>query len=185
MVLCTLSFEYGIADIFHTVPIVSTATVRPRKLKADRRPEARHILGVSSMPFALTVLIGAQLAGEVIHRLLHLPLPGPVIGMFILALALVTRAQSWLTPTASCSSDLHKTATVLISNMGLLFVPAGVGIIAELNILQREWLPIVTGLLVSTVLGLVVTGVVMHRITRRAQIDAVPSISASHQEGIP
>jgi holin-like protein len=134
------------------------------------------------MPFALTVLIGAQLAGEVLRRLLHLPLPGPVIGMFILAVALVTRAQGWLTE--SGPSALDKTATGLISNMGLLFVPAGVGIIAELSILRREWLPIVTGLLVSTVLGLVVTGVVMHKITRRVELNAVPSSGDSNEEDL-
>jgi holin-like protein len=109
------------------------------------------------MPFALTVLIGAQL---------------------------VTRAQGWLTPTESGPSALDRAATALISNMGLLFVPAGVGIIAELSILQREWLPIVTGLLVSTVLGLVVTGVVMHRITRRGNLNAVPSNDDSSEKNV-
>ena len=50
--------------------------------------------------------------------------------------------------------------------MGLLFVPAGVGIIAELGVLRREWLAILAGLLVSTVLGLAVTGLVMHHVSR-------------------
>jgi holin-like protein len=63
-------------------------------------------------------------------------------------------------------------------------VPAGVGIIAELSILRREWLPIVTGLLVSTVLGLVVTGVVMHKITRRVELNAVLSNGDSNEEDI-
>ncbi|CAB3798061.1 CidA/LrgA family protein [Pararobbsia alpina] len=131
------------------------------------------------MPFALTILVGAQLVGEVLRRLFHLPLPGPVIGMFILAVALVTRAQGWIAPTESGPSPLDKTATTLISNMGLLFVPAGVGIIAELGVLRREWLPILTGLLVSTTLGLIVTGVVMHRIMRRAELDAPPTEDAA------
>jgi holin-like protein len=128
------------------------------------------------MPVALTILVGAQLVGEVLRRLLHLPLPGPVIGMFILAVALIIRSRG---PSATSEaatqagpSSLEKTATVLISNMGLLFVPAGVGIVAEFGVLRREWLPIAAGLLVSTVLGLIVTGVVMHRITGRAELDA-------------
>jgi holin-like protein len=134
------------------------------------------------MPFALVILVGAQLVGEVLRRLLHLPLPGPVIGMFILAVALVTFAQGWLAPTETGPSSLNKTATALISNMGLLFVPAGVGIIAELSVLRREWLPILTGLLVSTVLGLVVTGVVMHRIMRRAELDTLPTEDGGSRE---
>jgi holin-like protein len=130
------------------------------------------------MPFALTILVGAQLLGEVLRRLLHLPLPGPVIGMFILAVALVTRAQGWIAPTETGPSSLDKTATALISNMGLLFVPAGVGIIAELSVLRRDWFPILTALLMSTVLGLVVTGVGMHRIMRRAELHALPTEDA-------
>jgi holin-like protein len=130
------------------------------------------------MPVALTILVGAQLAGEVLRRLLHLPLPGPVIGMFILAVAIVIRSRGSSAATQTGPSSLEKTATVLISNMGLLFVPAGVGIVAELSVLRRAWLPIVTGVLVSTVLGLIVTGVVMHRITGRAERDVKNAISS-------
>ncbi|CAB3798641.1 Antiholin-like protein LrgA [Paraburkholderia ultramafica] len=121
------------------------------------------------MPFAIVTLIGAQLIGEVLRRLLHLPLPGPVVGMFVLALALIGPARSWLAHTPTGPSMLEKSASTLISNMGLLFVPAGVGIIAELSVLRRAWLPIVAGVFVSTILGLIVTGVVMHRVMRRAE----------------
>jgi holin-like protein len=168
----------------HTVSIFSWLPFDREILRRTVAPKLEDIIGILSMPFALTVLIGAQLAGEVLRRLMHLPLPGPVIGMFILAVVLVTRTQSWLTPTESGPSALDKTATTLISNMGLLFVPAGVGIIAELSVLRREWLPIVTGLLVSTVLGLVVTGVVMHKITRRAELNAVLSTGDSNNEDV-
>ncbi|CAM2157913.1 holin-like protein [Paraburkholderia tropica] len=89
--------------------------------------------------------------------------------MFILALALIGPARHWLTQTAAGPSPLEKSASTLISNMGLLFVPAGVGIIAELSVLRRAWLPIVAGVIVSTMLGLIVTGVVMHRVMRRAE----------------
>ncbi|MEA3121049.1 MAG: holin-like protein [Paraburkholderia sp.] len=134
------------------------------------------------MPVALAILVGAQLAGEVLRRLLHLPLPGPVIGMFILAVALVVRARGSSAAPQTGPSSLEKTATVLISNMGLLFVPAGVGIVAELSVLRREWLPIVAGVLVSTVLGLIVTGVVMHRLTGRAERDAMQAKNAATPE---
>ncbi|PLZ01454.1 CidA/LrgA family protein [Burkholderia sp. WAC0059] len=122
------------------------------------------------MPFAFAVLVVAELVGEVLRRLLHLPLPGPVIGMFLLALLLVTRAGRWIHAAEGAEPPpLAKTSSALISNMGLLFVPAGVGIIAELGVLREEWLPILAGLLVSTVLGLIVTGVIMHRVTRLAE----------------
>lgn len=53
--------------------------------------------------------------------------------------------------------------------MGLLFVPAGVGIIAEFGLVRKEWLPIAAALVGSTVLSIAATGLVMHWITRSAQ----------------
>jgi holin-like protein len=117
------------------------------------------------MPTSFAILIGCQLAGEVLHRALHLPLPGAVIGMVLLALALVVAGDD--RPTGA--AQLDRTANLLIANMGLLFVPAGVGIIAERDVLRHNWLPILGGLVVSTVLGLAVTGLVMHRISRAVE----------------
>ncbi|WP_322008734.1 CidA/LrgA family protein [Paraburkholderia sp. J12] len=131
---------------------------------------------------ALTLLVGAQLAGEVLRRVLHLPLPGPVIGMFVLAVALVAASRRRGADSVASPSTLDNTASTLISNMGLLFVPAGVGIISELNLLRQEWLPIVAGLVVSTVLGLVVTGVVMHRVTRRAELRQAAALANASTE---
>ncbi|MBM7124079.1 CidA/LrgA family protein [Dyella flava] len=128
------------------------------------------------MPAAFAVLIGAQLLGEVMQRVLHLPLPGPVIGMFLLAVALLIPCKSWVARRDNEVSALEQASSSLIANMGLLFIPAGVGIVTELAVLKRDWLPILMGLLVSTVLGLVVTGLVMHHITRRA---AHPDAEAS------
>jgi len=125
------------------------------------------------MPLAFVILICAQWLGEVLRRVLHLPLPGPVIGMFLLALALATRARGWLGVPVG-TAPLVRTAEALIGNMGLLFVPAGVGIITETDVLRRAWFPIVAGLLISTVLGLVVTAWVMHRVSRRAESRALP-----------
>lgn len=107
---------------------------------------------------ALAVLVGAQLLGELLRQLLHLPLPGPVIGMFILAVGLLLRRDA----AQLQRSGLTGVANALITNMGLLFVPAGVGIVTESHLLHEYWLPILVGLVVSTVLGLLVTALVMH-----------------------
>jgi holin-like protein len=132
------------------------------------------------MPTAILVLVGCQLIGEVLRRVLHLPLPGPVIGMFLLALVLLVRGDDSV---ADEPSQLGRTANALIANMGLLFVPAGVGVIAELGVLRQNWFPILVGLLVSTVLSLVVTGFVMHRVCRAMEGHRrAPQLLAIHQE---
>ena len=115
---------------------------------------------------AIFCLVGCQLAGELIREVTRLPVPGPVIGMFLLAatLAVRSRRSDGTVPTA-----LDRTAETLIGVMGLLFVPAGVGVIAEADLLRQEWLPILAAVLGSTVLSVAVTGAVMHWTARAAE----------------
>jgi putative effector of murein hydrolase LrgA (UPF0299 family) len=118
------------------------------------------------MPSAFAILIGLQLVGEVLRVTLHLPLPGPLIGMALLTVVLVARGSAGPAAEHAVPAPLLKAANGLIANMGLLFVPAGVGIIAELGVLRREWMALLAGLVISTVLGLAVTGLVMHHVSR-------------------
>ena len=41
----------------------------------------------TAMPSAMLILVGCQLLGELLRTTFHLPVPGPVIGMFLLTLA--------------------------------------------------------------------------------------------------
>jgi holin-like protein len=126
------------------------------------------------MIVAVLLLIACELVGEFAREALNLPVPGPVIGMFFLAAVLTLRKDR---PDAKAIPDaLGQTAETLISHMGLLFVPAGVGIIAEAGLLRQEWLPIAAGLIGSTVLSLVVTGLVMHWTTRPRDNTRLPTL---------
>jgi holin-like protein len=107
---------------------------------------------------ALTVLVLCQFAGEVIARGVGLPLPGPVVGLLLLLGILIARGG----PT----DDLRDTSNGLLRHLSLLFVPAGVGIVTQLDALERNWVAIVVAIVVSTTLGLAVTGWVMQRLSR-------------------
>ncbi len=91
----------------------------------------------------------------------HLPLPGPVLGMVLLAAWYIVRRT---TPDA----HLNRASGTLLNWMGLLFVPAGVGIIANLGVLRSAWLPVLVALVGSTLFTLLITAGVMHRLTRGA-----------------
>lgn len=114
------------------------------------------------MLIALLTLIGCQLAGELVRAVFGLPIPGPVIGMFMLATGLAVRSRYAKPGEGAFDRALQRIADMLIAYMGLLFVPAGAGIVAEAGLLRQEWLPIVVALVGSTVLSLAVTGLVMH-----------------------
>ena len=110
---------------------------------------------------SLTLLLACQLAGEVIVRLTHIPVPGPVIGMGLLFFGLVVRGRA---PAA-----LEETAGKLLSHLSLLFVPAGVGLMLHIDLILSQWLPITVALLVSTLLTIAVTGAAMQFFARRGQ----------------
>jgi putative effector of murein hydrolase LrgA (UPF0299 family) len=124
---------------------------------------------------ALAVLFGFELLGETVRGIARLPIPGPVIGMLLLAAALSLRDDRGPVGgrEAAETSDLDQTADSLVSHMGLLFVPAGVGVIAQFTLLKAQWLPILGGVLGSTLLGLVVTALVM-RLTMPSHGPSLP-----------
>ena len=93
-----------------------------------------------------TWLLLFQCAGEVVSHLLGLPVPGPVVGMLLLFIAL--RARNRVPDSIAMAAD------ALAKHLSLLFVPAGVGVMMYFERLAGEWLPIVVALLVSTTVAM-------------------------------
>lgn len=108
---------------------------------------------------ALTQLLIFQLIGEVIARGLDLPVPGPVLGMVFLFVALALRGGP--------SADLQQTGQGLLQHLSLLFVPAGTGVMVHLARVADEWLPLTVALFASTVATLAVTALTMRWCMRK------------------
>jgi len=111
-----------------------------------------------------TVLIVFQLAGEVISAATKLPVPGPVCGMVLLFFALMIYRQ--------VPDGLAKTADGLLTNLSLLFVPAGAGVMLHFGILEHDWLPIGASVIFSTLFTIGVTAALMAWLSRKAHRDA-------------
>lgn len=112
---------------------------------------------------AITALLLCQLAGELAARALHLPIPGPVIGMVLLFVALLLRHGA----EGEAPAPLASVADTLLANLGLLFVPAGVGVVIYGPVLARDWVPISLAVLVGTLLGIAFTGRLAQALLRR------------------
>ena len=108
---------------------------------------------------AMTVLLVYQLVGEIAVVAFRLPVPGPVVGMALLFVSLMVRG--------TVSEDLRDTAHGLLRHLSLLFVPAGVGVMAHLHRLTNEWLPISVSLVFSTLPTIAVTALVMRALLAR------------------
>jgi len=98
------------------------------------------------MLVAITLLLSCQLAGELMARGAGLPIPGPVIGLALMVALFALRP--------SLVAALRPTATVIVANLSLLFVPAGVGVVTNLAILTEDWAAILAVLILSTVLSM-------------------------------
>ena len=98
----------------------------------------------------LVLLLGFQGAGELVARLLDLPIPGNVIGMAMLLLALSAGFVK--------EESLAEAGELLLKYMALFFVPAGVGVMLYFELIAKEWLPIIVGTVVSTFVVMAVTG---------------------------
>ena len=109
---------------------------------------------------ALTLLLLCQLAGEVLVRLLSLPLPGPVVGLVLLAVGLGIRG--------SVPDNVRAVATGVLRNLALMFVPASVGIITQTHVLENNGLALTVSVIVSTLLTMTVTALVFRWATLRA-----------------
>lgn len=106
---------------------------------------------MTGMTRGLTWLVGFQLLGELISRVLDLPVPGPIIGMLLLFVVLRRRGTGDDAPVV-------RAGTAVLRHLQLLFVPAGVGVVAYLGVLGEHALAIVVALLGSWLLGLVAVG---------------------------
>ncbi len=110
------------------------------------------------MLHALTVLLLFQLAGEALTQLFSLPIPGPVLGMGLLFLALFF--PKWV-PEA-----LRQTTHDFLQHLSLLFVPAGVGVLQHFHRVSQEWLPITLALILSAMLTVAVTALTIRALAR-------------------
>lgn len=114
------------------------------------------------MIVSLTLILLAQLLGEVAARAAGLPVPGPVIGMALLLGFLVLRDRTqpastrWLPPPL-VDGGLEGTAKEMLAHLSILFVPAGVGIVGKLDVLASHGLALALVLLVSVTLTLAAT----------------------------
>jgi holin-like protein len=120
------------------------------------------------MASAFAILIGLQLVGEVLREALHLPLPGPLIGMALLTVALVARGTAGATAEQAVLPSLLKVANGLVAKHGAAVRTCGRWHHHPTRLLRREWVAVLAGLLISTMLGIAVTGLVMHYVSRIA-----------------
>ena len=110
---------------------------------------------------SLSLVLLCQLAGEALVRGIGVPMPGPVIGlMFLLVLLLLRDRFAMLArgPLLGGEADgVESTSRGLLTNLSLLFVPAGVGVVQKLDLIVNHGIAFLGVLAISVLITLLVT----------------------------
>lgn len=101
----------------------------------------------------IAVLLLFQLLGESLVFLTGLTVPGPAVGLVLLFLGLQATRQLG----AAGRASLECAADGLLANLGLLFVPAGVGVVALREMVADQAAAIGLVLVFSAIITLLVT----------------------------
>lgn len=111
----------------------------------------------------LMIIFSISLLGEGISNFFHLPIPGSIIGLIFLFLALEFK---WLR-----LRHVNLVGNFLLANMTILFLPAAVGIMDKFHIIAPYLLPVILIVLLAIVLNVIVIASTVQFIKRRYEGD--------------
>ena len=111
----------------------------------------------------LMIIFSISLIGEGISYLFHLPIPGSIIGLIFLFLALQFKILSL--------RHVSMVGNFLLANMTILFLPPAVGIMDKFHVIAPYLLPIVLIIVGAIVINVIVIAVVVHLIKNRFEGD--------------
>jgi holin-like protein len=118
--------------------------------------------------FAL--ILGFLLVGDAVSNLLHLFVPGPIVGLLLLFGWLQVRAHVGIKAIQTIdTAELEQFATLLLGNLGILFVPPGVGVVRFLDLFVERGAAILCVVTASTLLTMIVTALVFQMSQRLAK----------------
>lgn len=111
------------------------------------------------MLYGLIVFLLFLLLGEFVARLFSWPVPGSVLGMLLLFLTLVVRG--------GITRDLKTSSNGILPYLPLFIVPASVGIVNFMGLLEREGIALISAIFVSLLVGIPVCGLLAQWLIKR------------------
>lgn len=124
------------------------------------------------MLYAFSALLALQLAGELLVRLFGLPFPGALMGTLLLLAALL-----WL---GRLPLALEQTASVLLQNMMLLFIPIIAGVMLHFDRIAQQWQPFVIAGVISSMMTYAATALAFRWMMAREKNHSVLPCAFAH-----
>jgi Putative effector of murein hydrolase LrgA len=106
------------------------------------------------------IILAAYFLGVLLQMALHLPVPGTVLGLVILFLALYSGLIK--------VEMIEDICNFFTSHMAFLFIPAGVGLMTSFDLLKGKVIPFIVIIITSTFVVWIVTAYVVKHLRRGA-----------------
>lgn len=114
-----------------------------------------------SAVIAFAVLVLAWFAGSVAISAFSLPVPAPLIGMFLVFSGLVVMRK--------VPEGLDRVAQFLLRHLSVMFVPATLAVLLYVDKLKTHGLLLIASLVVTTAISLVITTLIARRALKDTQ----------------
>lgn len=101
----------------------------------------------------LLIILGFVITGDFLYKVVHIPIPGNIIGMILLLIALLTGVVKL--------EYINTVTQFLLSHLALFFVPASAGLLAVTGLLEGSWYKLLIISVVSTLIFMVTTAYVV------------------------
>ncbi|WP_297421686.1 CidA/LrgA family protein [Clostridium sp.] len=107
------------------------------------------------------IILGIYLLGELLSSLLHLPIPGNILGMVILFILLLTNVIK--------VENISTVTNFLLDHLAFFFIPAGVGLMTSIGIIKSTWWQLLVVCLSTTIIIIGTTGVIVQVISKKKE----------------
>ncbi|MGL4453344.1 MAG: CidA/LrgA family protein [Sarcina sp.] len=106
----------------------------------------------------MLLVLAIYFVGEFLSKGLHLPLPGNILGMIILLILLCTKIVK--------VEQVDNVSTFLLDHLAFLFIPAGVGVLNAMNVLDGHIIQLLIIVVTSTMVIMAATGTIVQTVMK-------------------
>lgn len=103
----------------------------------------------------LGIILLLYFIGELLVFIMQIKIPGSIIGMLLLLVSLQLNIIK--------VEDIKEVATFFLNNMLILFIPLGVGLASQWDLISKEWLAILISIILSTFIVLLTVSLLIRK----------------------
>ncbi|WP_163470173.1 CidA/LrgA family protein [Fusobacterium sp. IOR10] len=109
----------------------------------------------------LLILLSINFLGILLEHYFALPLPGTILGMFILFFLLYKKILN--------EKNIGEICDLLVGNMVILFIPPAINLLSTINLLKTDFFKIIFLLVITTLITMIITGKTVDFVIKRME----------------